>query len=165
MVEILQKFADDIKVAQPIRSEEDRGRLQAALEALVNWADKWGMSFNILKCKVMHIGHNNPRHEYTMNGRRLEASDQERDLGVIVSDKLKPASQCATAARTAQAVLGQLTRAYHFRDRHVFVQLYKTSVRLHLELAVQAWSPKSVTDKEVLEKVQQRAVRMVSGLR
>jgi hypothetical protein len=47
----------------------------------------------------------------------------------------------------------------------VFLQLYKQYVRPHLEFAVQAWSPWHQADKEVLEKVQRRAVAMVSGLR
>ena len=34
-----------------------------------------------------------------------------------------------------------------------------------MEFAVPAWSPWTAADKEVLEKVQERAVRMVSGLR
>jgi ribonucleases P/MRP protein subunit RPP40 len=46
----------------------------------------------------------------------------------------------------------------------VFVQLYKQYVRPHLEFAVQAWSPWHQADKDALEKVQRRAIGMVSGL-
>jgi hypothetical protein len=35
------------------------------------------MEFNINKCKVMHLGHNNPGHKYTVGG-----SEKERDIGV-----------------------------------------------------------------------------------
>jgi hypothetical protein len=38
-------------------------------------------------------------------------------------------------------------------------------VRPHIEFAVPAWSPWLEADKEVLEKVQRRAVQMVSGLK
>ena len=44
--EIILKFADDTKIAQRIRNDEDRRSLQAALEGLTNWANLWGMSFN-----------------------------------------------------------------------------------------------------------------------
>ena len=37
-------------------------------------------------------------------------------------------------------------------------------VRCHLEYAVQAWNPWLQKDKDLLEAVQRRAVRMVSGL-
>ena len=68
------------------------------------------------------------------------------------------------AARVAQAVMGQISRAFHYRDRHIFVRLYVQYVRPHLEFSTQAWSPWTAEDKQVLERVQQRAVRMVSGL-
>ena len=126
--EIILKFADDTKIAQPIRNKEDKRRLQSALDGLTDWADRWGMEFNVQKCKTMHVGHNNPRHEYSMGNSRLETTEEERDLGVIMSRKLKPGQQCAKAARMAQMVLGQIGRAFHLRDKHVFVKLYKTYV-------------------------------------
>ena len=43
--------------------------------------------------------------------------------------------------------------------------MYKQYVRPHLEFAVQAWSPWTAHDKKILEKVQQRAVNMITGLR
>ena len=61
-------------------------------------------------------------------------------------------------------MLGQLARAFHYRDRNVFVRLYVQYVRPHLEFSTQAWSPWCEADKAVLEKVQQKAVMMVSGL-
>ncbi len=69
------------------------------------------------------------------------------------------------AAKTAQTVLGQISRAFQYRDRHIFICLYKQYVRPHLEFSTQAWSPWSVADRETLEKVQKRAVKMVSGLK
>jgi len=122
------------------------------------------MEFNVAKCKVMYLGSKNPKFEYEMAGQKLQEVAEEKDIGVYVTDKLKPASQCRAAARTAQAVLGQLTRAFHYRDRHVFVRLYKQYVRPHLEFCTQVWAPWNEEDKQILEKVQQRAIKMVSGL-
>ena len=63
------------------------------------------------------------------------------------------------------AVLGQITRTFQYRDKHVFLQLYKQYVRPHLEFSVQAWNPWLVGDIELLEKVQRRAVSFVQGLK
>jgi len=164
LVDSLKKFADDTKLGKTVRGEGDRDQLQSALDRLCSWADSWGMEFNVAKCKVMHTGHRNPMYKYQMKGQELEETREERDIGVVVTSNLKPAAQCAKAAQTAQTVLGQLTRAFHYRDRHVFVRLYKQYVRPHLEFSTQAWSPWTVGDKETLEKVQRRAVKMVSGL-
>jgi Reverse transcriptase (RNA-dependent DNA polymerase) len=54
VVEVIRKFADDTKVGQTIRSEDDRKLLQGALDKLTEWSEKWGMSFNVKKCKVVH---------------------------------------------------------------------------------------------------------------
>ena len=164
LLTLLIKFADDTKAANIIRGEEDRRRLQEALDALMAWAAKWGMAFNTAKCKVMHIGRNNPQYQYEMGGHILETTRSERDIGVIVNSDLKPSDQCAKAANTANAVLGQISRAFHYRDRWTFVRLYKLYVRPHLEFAVAAWNPWTAGDTECLEKVQKRAVAMVSGL-
>jgi hypothetical protein len=162
--ELLVKFADDTKLARIVKSDEDRRKLQLALGNLVKWTREWGMLFNIKKCKVMHLGRANLKCEYSMEGVKLEVTKEEKDLGVLITDNLKPSAQCAQAAKTAQSVLGQIARAFGYRDRRVFLQLYKQYVRPHLEFAVQAWSPWHQADKEVLEKVQKRAVAMVSGL-
>lgn len=42
--------------------------------------------------------------------------------------------------------------------------LYKQYVRPHLEFSTQAWAPWMEKDEACLEKIQQRAVKMVSGL-
>ena len=52
------KFADDTKGLQEIGGEDDRIKLQMTLDRLVEWAEEWGMKFNIEKCKIMHVGKN-----------------------------------------------------------------------------------------------------------
>ena len=58
-----------------------------------------------------------------------------------------------------------LSRAVLYRDKSTYLKLYKVYVRPHLEYAVVSWSPWLVGDREKLEKVQRRAVGMVSNLR
>ena len=113
----------------------------------------------------MHVGRNNQRHVYKMKETDLKTTEEETDVGITMSTSLKPASQCRKAARMAQSVLSQIGRSFHFRDRHVFVRLYKQYVRPHLEFSTPAWSPWTVADKQILEDVQKRAVGMISGLR
>ena len=164
LITLLLKFADDTKLAQVIRDDESRRTLQEALNALMAWAERWGMAFNTAKCKVMHVGRANPRYEYHMGGQPLSKTELERDIGVLVNSNLKPSDQCCKAAKTANSVLGQLTRGFHYRDRKTFMKLYKLYVRPHLEFAAAAWNPWTSADKETLEKVQKRAISMVSGL-
>ena len=57
-----------------------------------------------------------------------------------------------------------MSRSFKYRDKNVWIRLYKTFVRPHLEFSVQAWSPWLLKDIEELERVQKRAVDMVIGL-
>ena len=165
LITLLNKFADDTKCGNVISDQSDVANLQKCLDDHVEWADKWGMAFNVQKCKVMHIGRTNPKATYTMSGSNLSTTEAERDIGVKVHHSLRPSLQCREAALRGNAVLGQISRAFHYRDRRTFVQLYKQFVRPHLEFAVPAWAPWTLADTQTLERVQQRAIRMVSGLK
>ena len=159
------KFADDTKTYRTVENDNDRKKLQTVLDRLCTWASKWGMEFNTKKCKVMHIGKNNKKFQYTMNGNILETTEEERDLGVIIDNTLKPSAQCRKAATKARVVLGQITRNFTYRDKKHFLSLYTQYVRPHLEFASPAWAPWTTTDKQVLEKVQEQALRLTHGLK
>jgi len=163
--QVVKKFADDTKLGQIIETVEDAVELQGSLDRLCKWAETWGMAFNVTKCHVMHIGKNNVKHTYNMSGKVLGITEEERDIGVTVTNNLKPSRQCQKAAQTAFTVLSQILRSFHYRDRHMFVNLYVQYVRPHLEFAVAAWSPWTQADINCLEKVQIKAVKAISGLK
>ena len=163
-IDLLSKFADDTKGVQEINGDNDREKLQTTLNNLVKWAKDWGMQFNVEKCKIMHVGKNNPQYEYEMDGIKLKVVEQEKDIGVTVHNSLKPGAHCKKISDTANAVLNQLAKNFHFRDRHIFKKLYVQYVRPHVEFASPAWSPWTEADKATIEKVQIRAVKMISGL-
>jgi hypothetical protein len=70
------KFADDTKIYGRVDCWEDRNRLQKDLERLVDWAEKWQMSFNVGKCKVMHLGRHNLEWNYVMRHQRLKVMEE-----------------------------------------------------------------------------------------
>ena len=89
-------FANDTKVYSPITQPGDKDCLQKKkkkniLEAC-RWAGKWQMSFNVKKCKSMHIGKNEPSEYYIEdtkgNKHNIEQVNQEKDLGVIFDKNL-----------------------------------------------------------------------------
>jgi ribonuclease P/MRP protein subunit RPP40 len=123
------------------------------------------VQFNLNKYKVMHVGRNNPEYNHEMNGTKLGVTDEEKDVGVWVTRNLKPSVHCQKSATRATAMLNQITRNFHYRNRHTYKKLYKQYVRPHLEYASPAWSPEQQGDKDVLERVHEKAVKLVSGLK
>ena len=160
----IKKFADDTKCYQIVETEEDRANFQAMLDNLTQWSTDWQMLFNVDKCHILHIGKKNPEFVYRWGTGTLESAEEEKDVGMIISKTLKPSLQCAKAAKKANQVLGQLSRGLTYRDKNIFIKLYKVYVRPHLQYCSSAWSPYTVADKDLLENVQRRAIRMVSGL-
>jgi ribonuclease P/MRP protein subunit RPP40 len=120
--------------------------------------------YSTSKCKVMHLGKRNARQEYTMEGTVLESTVAEKDIGVMIQDSLKPSLHCAKTAAKANGVLGQLSRAVMYRDSITFIRLYIVYVRPILEYCIQAVGPHTAADKLCLEKIQMRAVNMVSNI-
>ena len=153
-------FADDAKIFKRIKSLQDRLILQQDLIKLQEWSSKWLMEFNEKKCKVMHIGVN-PKYNYYLNNTLLEETTEEKDLGVYVTPDWKPATQVAKAAAKANSALGRIKHTFTYMNKKMFLGLYPSLVRSHMEYAVQAWSPHYQKDIDILEKVQQRATRIV----
>ena len=161
----LGKFADDSKLLKSIQSDLDVEALRNDLSKLELWAKKWLMEFNTDKCSVMHLGHNNPSAEYRLFNKQLIVSDKERDLGVIVDNKLKFKEQCNSVVSKANATLGMIKRTIVSRNTKVITKLYKALVRPKLEYCVQAWRPYLKQDIDKIERVQRRASKLISGYR
>ena len=100
-----------------------------------------------------------------MNGKVLEESVLEKDLGVYVASNWKPSAHIAKIAAKANSMLGRIRHTFTFMNKQMFMKLYPSLVRTHMEYAVQAWSPQLNKDIILLEKVQQRATRLVPDIR
>ncbi|GAB0188768.1 hypothetical protein GRJ2_001342100 [Grus japonensis] len=94
------------------------------------------MKFSKAKCKVLHMSRGNPKHNYRLGEEWIESSPEERDLGVLIDEKLSMSWQCALAAQTANRVLGCVKSSVTSRSREVILPLYSTLMTPHLEYCI-----------------------------
>ena len=59
-------FADDAKLYKDLQNLEDFEMIQDDLDKLCQWTINWLLFYNAEKCKVLHIGRDNPKFEYEL---------------------------------------------------------------------------------------------------
>ncbi len=109
-------FADDLKL---VTSTSKHKLAQEDIDKLNVWEKDWLLKFNVDdgKCKVMHIGYNNPRHEYFMHGERLPIVQSEKDLGVVTTSTLKWSDHIDNSVKKAKSVIGWIKRSLICRNK------------------------------------------------
>ena len=100
-----------------------------------------------------------------MSNQQLPTTDQQWDLGNIITKDPKWQKQTEESCKTATRVLGFIARNFRYKNKELILPLYKSLVRTHLEHAVQFRSPHLRRDIDKMEKIQRRATKMILEIR
>ena len=122
----MSKFADNTKLCHRARNPDDIMELQQDINKLVEWADKWQMSFNVDKCSVMQIGHDNMQCNYNMSNQQLPTTDQQWDLEIIITKDLKWQKQIEKSCETANRVLEFIAPQFQVQKQRTVPPIIQT---------------------------------------
>ena len=165
----MKLFADDTKLYRIVNSKADSDLLQADINIVSNWSSIWQLPFNENKCKVVHYGKKNQGYDYTLTtGTHVSpvaCGHEEIDLGVLFQQDLSFSNHAADAAKRANIKLGIIKRSFSALQKKGFLTMYKTIIRPTLEYCNSVWCPMLKRDEVMLEKVQQRATRLLPELK
>ncbi len=118
------------------------------------------------KCGHISIGSAPARPlTHSDNGISIKLLDSTKDLGITIDSSFKPSLYCAQAFKRARAALFLIRRSFVTLIPEIFITPYLTSVRSHLEYAIQASSPYLKKDIDHLERLHRLTTRMVKGCR
>ncbi|PKU37472.1 hypothetical protein llap_12223 [Limosa lapponica baueri] len=122
------------------------------------------MKFNKGKCRVLHLRRNNLIHQYRLGADLLESSSVERDLGVLVNDRITMHQQYALVTKKPNGILGCIKKSVASRSSEVILCLYLGEASCRVLCPVQALGSPVQERQQLLERVQQRATKMNRGL-
>jgi len=87
------------------------------------------MKFKQTEWKVLHLGQGNHQYQFSLSDEWIESNPAEKDLGLLVDEKLNKSWQCTLAAQKTNCILGCTKRSMASRSREVILPLYSTLMR------------------------------------
>lgn len=156
-------FADDTKIYATVNTEQEKNSLQKDIDSLTTWSDTWLLKFNKSKCKHLHLGPSTDTN-YTMNNETITTTDKEKDLGITIDQKLNFQEHINTQVKKANQKVGMINRTFKYLNKDMFLALYKSLIRPHLEYGSTVWSVINKREAILIENVQRRATRLLKNL-
>lgn len=160
----IKSFADDTKAyVEFSRNDLDyTSKLQKFIDYFYKWCLNNGLNISILKCRILHIGLNNPKLDYNLNGDLIpKVVDNIRDLGLYVTPNLKWATHIRTKCRLANGKFFNILKAFKSNDPKFLVRLYTCYVRPILEFASPVFNSDIIGNCNMIEAVQRRVTRAI----
>ena len=164
LVPAAKAFADDITLSHSYGLEEKAAATRdfnATLSRIAAWGRKWQVKFAAHKTQLLSITRMSEALRLTFNGETLTPREEVEVLGVTYDRKLTFSTHLQQLAREASGKLASLRRISYLLDAKGLELLYKAQVRSSLEYASLAWGGAASKHLALLDKVQDRAARLI----
>lgn len=159
----MRLFADDCLIYRVIDTPNDCERLQNDMNTLVNWADRWQMSFNTSKCHLLRITRKQSPilRSYKMGTDVLSDVKHHPYLGVELAHNLEWRHHIDNVYSKCSRTIYFLQRNLSHTPEEVKRRAYIAYVRPIAEYSSSIWDPHHKCDINKIEKIQRHAARFV----
>ena len=157
-------FADDTTIYG--HTSKDLSHLDLAsnisidLSLTVQWGNKWLVTFNSLKTKLVSFHHHIVTPDFppiSMDGTDLEESPcLDKLLGLKFTPDLKWDAYIACVAKETARMVGSFYRSRKFLTPKAILYLYKSQIRPKMEYCCHIWASSSQHALSALDRVQNR---------
>ena len=163
-------YADDISLhASHTKNDIDevQDSLQRDLDSIDEYAKQWAIKFNKAKTVQQIFSHKKHPTTPTLHfaGQNIpKNTETHKHLGVTFSADLRFHNHINNIIKKANIALSPLYPIAKYIDRDILNQIYKTYVRPHLDYCDVVFDGHiTILDEQRLERLQNRAARLVTG--
>lgn len=168
LLSISRLYADDSSLAVSSNNIDYIERtLNHDLLLISKWAERWLVNFNPSKTEVMFLTlakNVNIKPYLTFNNIQLDYVKNHKHLGVTLSDDGTWHAHISNIASSASKVLGTMKLLKFKLKRVTLNQIYISYLRPILEYASILWDNCTMSEKDLIEKIQYDSARAVTGL-
>ena len=143
-------------------------RMQLALDKLTTWTRKWCVTINKEKSSatLFTMSPKAQAGKLTLEDTELMVVDEQTYLGVTYDKQLtwrQHIKRAESKARRKLNIMRKLAGTTWGASGKILKQVYQSTVRPHLEYGASAWMTAAQTHQHTLEKVQNQALRIMTG--
>ena len=170
-------FADDLKLYLYVNHQHtssafcDIAQLQQNISLVCSRSESWGLKFNTDKCAVLRFQRSyvdwtllGPYSSYYINNIPIKFVQSYVDLGIMVDLSLRFHQHIYNITNKAGGLATNLLKSTVNRSPRFMKTLYISHIRPLLDYASCVWFSGYVEDLKLLESVQRRWTKNISGL-
>ena len=163
-------YADDSTVYSSITGSDQFEKVEMAAEleydlrGIVEWGNRWLVTFNATKTKLLSFNHHRDPSlvPVKMNDIELPENTSFRLLGLIFTPTMDWKPYLQSIAKAASRKVGSLYRSRRYLTPETILYLYKSTIRPGMEYCSHIWGGAPKTGGlDLLDRVQKRIVNLI----
>ena len=167
LLSITRIFADDTSLAFTASNISDiEGILNHDLCVISDWSKQWLVDFNPNKTEAIlfTLKKNIPNPSLVFNNTNVTFVSHHKHLGLTLSNDGKWHEHISNIISSSSKVLGMMRKIKFTVNRKALNQIYISFLRPILEYGSSVWDSCTNYEKDNLDKIQNEAARIVTGL-